>query len=109
MRVASKRAKRIHAASAEIGIRRETTVTELWASRGDIAATKADFIRFFKRGLHADLLLSELMDMIPSIFGRVDWPEAEAASILAMLKAMTPKDVGIKRDDKGVRFEDPPA
>jgi hypothetical protein len=85
---------------------RETTVSELWASREDIVATKAVFIQFFKRGLHADLLLSELMDMIPSIVRRVDWPEPDGASIIAMLKAITPEDVGIKRGDKGVIRED---
>ena len=86
---------------------RETTVSELEASREDIVATKAVFIRFFKRGLRAELLLSELMDMIPSIVRRVDWPEPDGASVIAMLKALTPGDVGIKRDEKGVRLEDP--
>jgi hypothetical protein len=87
---------------------RETTVAELWASRQDIAATKAVFIRFFKRGLHAELLLSEMMDMLPSIVRRVDWPEPGGASVIAMLKALTPADMGLKGDVKGVRLEQPP-
>jgi hypothetical protein len=85
---------------------REATVSELWGSREDIAATKAVFIRFFNRGLHAELLLSELMDMLPSIIRRVDFPDPDGAEVIAMLKALTPGDIGIKRDEKGIWFGD---
>ena len=37
------------------------TLTELRASRGDMTATRAAWIRYFRRGLKADLLLDELM------------------------------------------------
>ena len=41
-----------------------------------------------------------MMDMLPSMVRRVDWPEPDGASVVAMLKALTPAEMGIKGDVK---------
>jgi hypothetical protein len=81
---------------------RESTVSELEPTRGDMAATKDVFIRFFERGLRADLLFSELMEILPSVVIRADYAEPERSEVVAMLKQLSPGDLGIKRDEKGL-------
>ena len=86
---------------------RETTVLELEKTRGDIGATKAVFIRFFQRGLKAELLLAELMEVLPSVIVRVDYPPAEHSQVVSMLKSLNFQELGITRDQTGVRFDNP--
>jgi hypothetical protein len=88
---------------------RETTLSELERTRGDLAATRAVFLRFFQRGLRADLLLGELMDIMPSILNRAHYAGPERAEVIAMLKAMSLEELGVRRDEQGARFEDPAA
>jgi len=84
---------------------RETTLSELEAAKDDIAATKVIFVRFFHRGLGAKLLLGELMDILPSIVTRADYPEPERSEVAAMLKALNLEELGIRRNEGGVRFD----
>jgi hypothetical protein len=84
---------------------RETTVSELATTRGDIEATKAVFVRFFQRGLRADLLLAELMDILPSIVARTGYSEPERSEVVAMLKGLSLEELGVKGDEEGVRFD----
>jgi hypothetical protein len=88
---------------------RESTLPELERTRGDLAATRAVFLRFFQRGLRADLLLGELMDILPSILNRAHYAGPERAEVIAMLKALSLEELGVKRDEQGARFEDPSA
>jgi len=88
---------------------RETTLSELERKRGDAATTRAVFLRFFQRGLRADLLFGELMDIMPSILNRAHYTGPERAEVIAMLKAMSLEEMGVKRDAQGARFEDPSA
>ena len=85
---------------------RETTVAELERNRGDIDATKAAFFLFFRRGFKAGLLLSELTEMLPSIVGSAGYSETEHSEVVAMLKALDLEQLGVKCDEKGVRFDD---
>jgi hypothetical protein len=81
-----------------------TTLSEVSAMRGDPEATRAAWIRYFRRGLKADLLLGELMDLLPNLFLQVDYPGDEAQKVLEMLKRINFDDLGIKRTETGVRF-----
>ena len=72
------------------------TLTELRASRGDMAATRAAWIRYFSRGLKADLLLDELMTHVPELFTRAQYPEDEARNVLAMIKQFKLSDMGME-------------
>ena len=84
----------------------EATVPELSAGRGDTAATRSAIIRCLQRGLGADLLLAELMDQLPIIFSRADYAPAEASEVIAMLKQINFDDLGIRRSERGVPFDD---
>jgi hypothetical protein len=85
------------------------TLTELRAARGDATQTRDAWIRYLRRGLKADLLLDELMKFVPELFRRANYPEAEARSVLAMIKTINLKEMGIGVSDKGVGFhEDSP-
>ena len=81
------------------------TLTELRAAHGDMAASRAAWIQYFRRGLAADLLLDELMGHLPELFRRAQYPEEEARRVLAMVKALNLSDLGIERTDKGIRFD----
>jgi len=81
------------------------TLTELRASRGDMAATRAAWIHYVRRGLAADLLLDELMTHLPELFRRAQYPEDEARSVLAMVKTLNFSDMGIERTETGVRLD----
>ena len=81
------------------------TLTELRSSRGDIAATRTAWIHYFRRGLRADLLLDELMTHLPELFRRAQYPEDEARSVLAMIKALNLSDMGVEPTEGGVRFD----
>ena len=81
------------------------TLIELRASRGDMTATRAAWIHYFRRGLRADLLLDELMTHLPELFRRAQYPDEEARSVLAMVKGLNFSDMGIERTATGVRFD----
>ena len=72
------------------------TLRELRATRGDMAATREAWIRYFRRGLGADLLLAELMPHLPELFRRAQYPEDEAWSVLTMVKGLNFSDMGIE-------------
>ena len=76
------------------------------AGRGDTAGTRSGLIRYLQRGLRADLLLAELIDQLPIILSRADYPPAEAFEVVAMLKKINFDDLGIRRTDTGVTFDD---
>jgi hypothetical protein len=84
----------------------EATVSELDGGRGNTAATRSALIRYLQRGLRADLLLAALMDQLPIILSRADYPPAEASEIIAMLKQINFDDLGIRRTEMGVTFDD---
>ena len=88
---------------------REATVMELESTRGDIGATKAVFIRFFQRGLKADLLLGELMDVLPSVVTRADYAETEHSQVVSMLKSLNLEELRIECNQRGTRSNGPSA
>ena len=63
------------------------------------------WIRYFQRGLKADLLLGELMDLLPELFSRINYLAEEAPRVLAMLKGLNFDDMGIHRTKAGVEFD----
>jgi hypothetical protein len=79
------------------------TLNELRAARGDLAATREAWIRYFRRGLKADLLLDELATHLPELFRRAQYPEEEAYSVLAMVKGLNFSNLGIEPTKTGVR------
>ena len=81
------------------------TLAELREARGDMPATQAAWIRYFRRGLKAHLLLDELMTHLPELFARAQYPADEARNVLAMIKALNFSDLGIERTESGVRFD----
>jgi hypothetical protein len=89
-----------------VGWLRETTVAELERKRGDIGATKTVFVRFFRRGFKAGLLLAELTELLPSIVATAGYSEAEHSEVFAMLKGLNLEELGVRRDEKGVTFDD---
>src|SRR5260221_14460537 len=76
----------------------------LRASRGNMTETKAAWIRYFRRGPKAELLLDELMHYLPELFTRTQYPAEEASRVLEMVKQMNFDDVGINKTEGGVRF-----
>jgi hypothetical protein len=68
-------------------------------------ATRAAWIRFFRRGLRADLVLDELMSHLPEIFRKTRYADYEAPRVLAMIKALTLADMGIGPTETGVGFD----
>jgi hypothetical protein len=81
------------------------TLSELRSSRGEMTATRAAWIHYFRQGLRADLLLDELMTHVPELFRRAQYPEDEALRVLAMIKALNFSDMGIAPTKTGVRFD----
>jgi hypothetical protein len=61
---------------------------EVRAARGDAEATRAAWIRFFRRGIRADLLLDELMAHVPELFRRAQYADYERPKVLAMIKGI---------------------
>ncbi|MEO8427174.1 MAG: hypothetical protein ABI651_08690 [Verrucomicrobiota bacterium] len=80
-------------------------MAELECTRGDAEATKAAFVVFFRRGFKAGLLLAELADLLPSVVGSAGYSEAKHSEVAAMLKALNREELGVKCDEKGVRFD----
>jgi len=85
----------------------QTAVSELSAARGDSPATRAAFILYFQRGLRADLLLDELMQILifqpskyTSVFGLVGYSEAEAQATIQMVKTLNSQEIGIGTDEQ---------
>ena len=76
------------------------SLTELRASRGDMAATRKAWIDYFRRGLRADLLLDELMTHLPELFRRAQYPDEEARKVLAMVKVLNLADMGVDSRDQ---------
>ena len=71
----------------------ESVLTDLDASRGDDAATRSAFIRFFQRGLKANVSMRELMDLTPIIFVKARYSQPEALAAMAVVKKLTPEDI----------------
>ncbi len=67
---------------------REKTVAELLAAREDSEAMKGVFLRFFERGLRAELTPKELMEIVPTILIRGNFSEQKRVEILAMIQAL---------------------
>ncbi len=70
------------------------TLTEVRAARGDAEATRAAWVRFFRQGIKADLLLDELMGHVPELFRRAQYADYDAPRILAMIKGINLAEVG---------------
>jgi len=93
-----------------------TTLAELRATHGDMKATREDLLRFFRRGVKAELLLDELMQILffqptraGSIFSRVWYNEQQAQFIIQMVKAFTLADIGAPSDGQGPASKTNPA
>jgi len=72
------------------------TLHDVRAARGDMPATRAAWIHYFQRGLQAGLSLEELMKHLEKLFPRAQYPDDEARQVLAMLKALTLRDIGFQ-------------
>jgi hypothetical protein len=72
------------------------TLTDVRAARGDMTATRAAWIRYFQHGLKAGMSLEELVGHLPELFRKVEYPTDEAHKVLAMLKALTLRDIGFE-------------
>jgi hypothetical protein len=72
------------------------TLTDVRAARDDMDATRAAWIGYFQRGLKASMSMDELMEHLPELFGRVQYSSEEAQRVLAMLKALTLRDIGFE-------------
>jgi hypothetical protein len=70
------------------------TLTEVREARGDAEATKAAWIRFFRRGISAELLLNELMAHVPELFRRAQYADYDAPKVMAMIKGISLAEVG---------------
>ncbi len=79
------------------------TVSEVRQARGDGKATRGAWIRYFQRGLKAGMSLDELMEHLPDLFKKADYPDGEAQRVLAMLKSLTLSEIGIQQQDAGVK------
>jgi hypothetical protein len=75
----------------------ESVLTDLQASRGDTAATRSAFIRFFQAGLKANIAMRELMDFIPRIFIKAKYSQPEALAAMAIVKKLTPQEIQSER------------
>src|ERR1043165_1863434 len=73
------------------------TLAELRTARGDMTLSRSAWIGYFQRGLRADLLLDELMQHLPDLFRRAQYPEPEAKEVLAMIKKLNFADLGIQK------------
>lgn len=73
------------------------TLSELRTARGDMAKTRSAWISYFQRGLRAELLLDELMQHVPDLFRRAQYPESEAREVLDMIKKLSFADFGIQK------------
>jgi hypothetical protein len=71
-----------------------TAVSELVAVREDLAETKAAFLRYFRRGVKCGLTLRQLMDLLPRVFGAVEYPLEQGRCVLSMLESLTPREIG---------------
>jgi hypothetical protein len=69
------------------------TLSEVRAARGDTAATRAAWIHYFQCGYKAGMSLEEVMGHLPELFRRAQYPDDEARKVLAMLKALTPREI----------------
>lgn len=83
-----------------------TVLSEAMAASGDAVATKAAWIAYFRRGLKADMLLGELMDLLPGILPRVGYAPDEAQRVVQMLKRTNFDDLGIRRTERGLKFDE---
>ena len=84
----------------------KTTPSELRTAQGHMEATREALLRFFRRGLRADLLLDDLMQILffqpsqtGSIFSRVGYTAPETEFNIRMVKAFTIAEIGITFDD----------
>jgi hypothetical protein len=68
-------------------------LSEVRAARGDMAATRAAWIRYFQRGYKAGMSLQEVAGHLPELFRRAHYPDDEARAVLSMLKALTPREI----------------
>ena len=71
------------------------TLAELRAARGDGEATRNAWVRFFRRGIRAELLLDELMAHVPELFRRAQYADDDAPKVLAMMKQINLAELGV--------------
>jgi len=82
------------------------TLAEVRASRGDAAATRVAWIRFFRRGIRADLLLDELMVHVPELFRRAQYAEYDAPKVLSLIKGITLAEIREQPSVAGAQDEE---
>ncbi len=84
----------------------DTTVAELALARGNRQATRTALVRFFQRGLRAEVLLAELKNILPSVVMRAGCTGSERSTVTAILKGLTLEDIGITLTEEGVQFNE---
>jgi hypothetical protein len=70
------------------------TLAEVRVARGDPDATRAAWVRFFRRGIKAELLLDELMGHVPELFRRAQYADYDAPKVLALIKGINLAELG---------------
>jgi mevalonate kinase len=79
------------------------TLAEARAACGDAVATKTAWLSYFRRGLKAELLLGELMEILPSVLSRVGYSHDELRRAVETIRTINFDDLGIKRTERGLR------
>ena len=72
----------------------ESALNELEKGRGDTKATRSAFVQFFTQGRKANVVVRELMDLVPIIFVRANFSLDEALAAMGVVKGLTPEDIG---------------
>ena len=82
----------------------KTTLAELRAAHGDVAATREAFLRFFRRGFDTGLSIEECMRLLffepsqaGSLFHRVGYAAHEYVSLVRMVRELPIMDVLARR------------
>jgi hypothetical protein len=78
----------------------KTTLAELRAAHGDMAATREAFLRFFQRGFNAGLSVEDCMRLLffepwqaGSLFRRVGYADHEYESLVRVVRELPLMDV----------------
>jgi hypothetical protein len=83
------------------------SLKELRAARGDAEATRAAWVRYFRKGIAADLLLDELMGQLPELLRRAQYADYDYPRVVEMLKAMNLQDIGVLPAEDETRPDGP--
>jgi hypothetical protein len=81
------------------------TLVETRAAQSDIAATRIAWTSYFRRGLKADMLFGELMELFESIFHKVGYSSEESLRVVELVKQIDLRELGIRQTESGLKFD----